>query len=273
LSACDTQKASEIAYLEISALAVAPKADEGTASSKLNTLWIEQDGEQIGAFSPPCTIPVFARENTNFRFIPGIMLNGVYSYRNQYEMLKPKQVTWDLAAETTKTVPVSTTTFEYNGAYSLDVLEDFDGVGLNFAATLKSDTTLVLVDDQTEAFQFPGETPNKSGKYVLPPSTRGEFKTLQAFELPKFGTNVWMELNYKTNVNLTVGIFANEPLQSVQSPVVTLFPNEEWNKVYINLVTEVSGFPNAIDYNIFFGSINTSSDTATVWIDNIKLLY
>ena len=66
---------------------------------------------------------------------------------------------------------------------------------------------------------------------------------------------------------------ANEILQSTKTPVVTLFPNEEWNKVYINLVTEVSGYPNALDYNLFFGSINATDDTATVLIDNIKLLY
>jgi hypothetical protein len=82
-----------------------------------------------------------------------------------------------------------------------------------------------------------------------------------------------MEINYKTDVALTFGVYANQQLQSIQAPVVTLFPNEEWNKVYINLVTEVSGYPNAIDYNLFFGSINTSQDTTTTYIDNIKLLY
>ena len=101
----------------------------------------------------------------------------------------------------------------------------------------------------------------------------GEFKTLQAFELPKYGANVWLEVNYKTEVALTFGVTANEILQSIKTPVVTLFPNEEWNKVYINLVTEVSGYPNALDYNLFFGGINTTDDTATVLIDNIKLLY
>jgi len=82
-----------------------------------------------------------------------------------------------------------------------------------------------------------------------------------------------MEIDYKTDVALTFGIFANEPLQSVQAPVVTLFPNDQWNKVYINLVTEVSAYPAAQDYHLFFGSINTSQDTTTTYIDNIKLLY
>ena len=273
LSSCDLNPAPEIAYLEVEDMQVNAKNDEGTSSSKLTTLWIEQDGEQIGAFTPPCRIPVYARENSTVRFIPGINLNGAFSQRNQYEMLSPNAVEWDLQPGSTKLVAPIRTTFEYNPNYTLEILEDFDDVGLNYVHTIKSDTVLLLTDVAGEAFEHPGEWPNKSGKYVLPPSTRGEFKTLKAFELPKFGANVWMEINYKTDVALTFGIYANEQLQSIQAPVVTLFPNDEWNKVYINLVTEVSGYPNAIDYNLFFGSINTSEDTTTTYIDNIKLLY
>ena len=273
LHSCDVQPAPEVAYLTVDTLVVAPKANQGTASSKLTTLWIEQDGEQMGAFTPPCTIPVFARENTTIRFIPGINLNGSYAQRNQYEMLSPNSVTWDLAPQSTKNVATTRTTFEYNTAYTLEVLEDFDDVGLNYVHTIKSDTTLQLTAAIDEALNIDGEWPNKSGKYVLPPMTRGEFKTLQAFDLPKYGANVWMEIDYKTDVALTFGIFANEPLQSIQAPVVTLFPNDEWNKVYINLVTEVSAYPAAQDYHLFFGSINTSQDTTTTYIDNIKLLY
>ena len=72
---------------------------------------------------------------------------------------------------------------------------------------------------------------------------------------------------------LTFGVIANETLQSIQAPVVTLFANEDWNKVYLNLVTEVSGYPGAGDFNLFFGAINNTEDTANIFIDNIKLLY
>lgn len=273
LNSCDVQPAPEVAYLTVDTLMVAPKANQGTASSKLTTLWIEQDGEQMGAFTPPCIIPVFARENTTIRFIPGINLNGSYAQRNQYEMLSPNSVEWDLTPQSTKNVAATRTTFEYNTAYILEVLEDFDDVGLNYVHTIKSDTTLQLTSAMDEALNIDGEWPNKSGKYVLSPMTRGEFKTLQAFDLPKYGANVWMEIDYKTDVALTFGIFANEPLQSIQAPVVTLFPNDQWNKVYINFVTEVSAYPAAQDYHLFFGSINTSQDTTTTYIDNIKLLY
>lgn len=273
LTTCENEPAPAVAYLEVTELLVAAKSDEGTSSAKLNTIWVEQNGQQIGAFSPPCRIPVYAGENQTLRFIPGISLNGVYSQRNQYEMLKPIEKSWTLEEASTRVISPEVLTFEYNPIYSLMVIEDFDGIGLNYNKTIQSDTSLLITSDTSEVFSHPGELPNKSGKFVLPPVSLGEFKTLQAFVLPKYGANVWLEVNYKTDVALTFGITANEILQSAKTPVVTLFPNEEWNKVYINLVTEVSGYPNALDYNLFFGSINTTNDTATVLIDNIKLLY
>lgn len=273
LSSCEDETAPAVAYLEVTELLVAAKSNEGTSSAKLNTIWVEQNGQQIGAFSPPCRIPVYAGENQSLRFIPGIALNGVYSQRNQYEMLAPIEKNWTLNEGSTRVLSPEVLTFEYNPTYTVMVIEDFDGIGLNYNKTVQSDTNLLITSDTSEVFYHPGEMPNKSGKFVLPPVTLGEFKTLQAFELPKYGANVWLEVNYRTDVALTFGITANEVLQSAKTPVVTLFPNDQWNKVYINLVTEVSGYPNAIDYNLFFGSINTTDDTATVLIDNIKLLY
>jgi hypothetical protein len=273
LTSCEDETAPAVAYLEVTELRVAAKASEGTSSSKLNTIWVEQNGQQIGAFSPPCRIPVYAGENQSLRFIPGMSLNGVYSQRNQYEMLSTIEKNWTLNEGSTRVLSPEVLTFEYNPTYTLIIIEDFDGIGLNYNRTVQSDTNLLITSDTSEVFSFPGELPNKSGKFVLPPVSLGEFKTLQAFELPKYGANVWLEVNYKTEVALTFGVTANEILQSIKTPVVTLFPNEEWNKVYINLVTEVSGYPNALDYNLFFGGINTTDDTATVLIDNIKLLY
>jgi len=273
LSGCDVQPAAEVAYLEVNELSVSTTSDQGTSSSKLNTLWVEQNGQQLGAFMPPCRIPLLAGNDQEIRLIPGISINGSYNQRNQYEMLNAKSFNWDLEAFSTRTLGNSGSTFSYNSTYTLRVIEDFDGVGLNFSRAVQSDTTIIIVGDEQGAFEFTGENPNKSGKVVMLPASRAEFRTPEAFELPQQGANVWLEVNYKTDVPLTFGVIANETLQSIQAPVVTLFANEDWNKVYLNLVTEVSGYPGAGDFNLFFGAINNTEDTANIFIDNIKLLY
>lgn len=270
---CNVQPSPEVAYLEVNSLDVSATATQGTSSSKLNTLWVEQNGQQLGAFIPPCRIPLLAGDDQEIRLIPGISINGSYSQRNQYEMLNSKTFNWNLEPYSTIRLGNSGRTFTYNSTYTLRIIEDFDGVGLNFSRAFQSDTTIIIVGDDEGAFEFSGENPNKSGKVVMLPSSRAEFRTPEAFELPQQGANVWLEVNYKTDVPLTIGVVANETLQSVQAPVVTLFANENWNKVYVNLVTEVSGYPGAGDFNLFFGAINNTADTAEILIDNIKLLY
>lgn len=273
VTSCDNAPAPEVAYIQIDTLQVNAIGAQGTSSSALSTFWVEQNGQQIGAFTPPSLVPVLAGQNQSIRLIPGININGSFAQRNQYEMLSPRTFTLDLAQGETRNFAPAATTFSYNTNYTIEVLEDFDAVGLNFLRSDKSDTNLLITTAPDEIFVHPGEMPNKSGKIVMKPISRAEFKTLQSFELPQFAANVWLEVNYKTDIPLTFGVVANEPLQSIQAPVVTLFSNEAWNKVYINLVTEVSGYPNAVDYNLFFGAINTTDDTATVFVDNIKLLY
>ena len=271
---CDSEPAPEVGYLIIPELGTTTTNAQGSPSSQLTTIWVEQNGQQLGAFIPPCKVPVYAGDNQNFRLIPGINLNGTYSLRNQYEMLEPITRTYNIQSFEEKSVANDVLNFQYKSDIDFIVLEDFDGIGLNFQATPKSDTSLARTSDPDELLSIAGVTNPQSGKVVLPPNTLAEFKTLQSFELPKFGANVWMELDYQTDIALTVGIFANRPLQSQQAPVVTLFPNEEWNKVYINLVSEVSGFPDAQDYHLFFGAVNASdTDTAVILLDNIKLLY
>ena len=273
LMSCDTAPAPEVAYLKVDSLTVNALLNQGTSSSKINTFWVEQNGSQIGAFIPPCEVPVLAGESQEIRIIPGISINGSYTQRNQYEMLKAKVFNWDLSPLSKRILSRNQLTFRYDENFTIRVIEDFDGVGLNFNSAIQSDTNIQIIDDSMGSFQYPGETPNQSGKITLLPKSIAEFRTPEAFELPKSGVNVWLEVNYKTDIPLTFGVIANEQFQSIQAPVVTLFSNNEWNKVYLNLVTEVSGYPDAGDYNLFFGGVNNTDDTALVLLDNIKLLY
>jgi hypothetical protein len=96
-----------------------------------------------------------------------------------------------------------------------------------------------------------------------------------AFELPKGGKNVYVELNYKTTVPFTVGVYAYRPSGIEQKPTATVLPKDEWNKIYINLMTEVSGTPDAESFKLFIGSKKSVANgkTDSIFLDNIKLVY
>ena len=54
--------------------------------------------------------------------------------------------------------------------------------------------------------------------------------------------------------------------------MVSVNPNTEWNKIYINLITEFGGtVPNT--YKLFIRALNTSTSNKEILIDNLKLVY
>jgi hypothetical protein len=58
----------------------------------------------------------------------------------------------------------------------------------------------------------------------------------------------------------------------IQAPVVTVNPNTQWNKIYVNLITELGGtVPNT--YKVFIRGLNTTASNKEILIDNLKLVY
>jgi hypothetical protein len=57
-------------------------------------------------------------------------------------------------------------------------------------------------------------------------------------------------------------------------PTATLNPTATWNHAYINLISEVSGVPEATDYRIWLGAIKAGNGKLdTVLVDNVRLVY
>lgn len=253
---------------------------EGTASSKITTVWVEVNGNVVGAYELPIVAPVIANGPTNIRVIPGINLNGQLGLRNEYEFYSPHEFTLNADPASEVTVQTGNNGYPVTGYrdwVNIIRLEDFEGAGVNFEQSNNSDTVLLVTEDTTEVFFESGlnEPNKKSGKIIVPKGNSiAEFVSINSYPLPTFGQNVYLEVNYKCEIPMTFGIIANEPLQKIQAPVVTVLPTSQWNKIYINLVSEVSAYPSAVDYNIFFGTLNGDTENRKlIYIDNLKLVY
>ena len=71
------------------------------------------------------------------------------------------------------------------------------------------------------------------------------------------------------------GMYVNSASQgTIQAVTATINPSDEWNKIYINLYSEVNGYPNVLGHKVFIGAINYEGQgEKTLYLDNIKLLY
>ncbi len=279
----DTYKATQPVYISVPGIQLSTDpTTEGSNHHKINTVWILVNDKQIGTYELPCTVPAILDEGENkVQLFPGIFLNGSSSMRAIYEPYNSLDFTLQYSGNTAipdTLVPDSADLVTtYSNLKTVTVLEDFDQSGINLETTPQSDTGITKTNDPSKIFVNPetGMSDGEVGEIVLTGNQNlAELVTVESYDISVNRANAFVEVSYRSNVPITVGVIADLQSQIVQAPTVVILPKDEWNKIYINLVSEITAYANAVDFKIFFGVIKSSDiDTARVYLDNLKLVY
>lgn len=266
---------SEIpSYIAISdTLSLSVNGMQGTSSQKITDAWVYAGNDLIGAFELPKTFPLLKSGSTQITVYAGIKMNGINETRVPYPFYAPIIKTVTLEQE--KVTKLAHLKFAYAENTQFAWQEDFEGANLSIEATARSEVnfTRSLIPDEAVS-PFPGELNMYAAKVVIPNDTVVfECKSHDGFALPTDGKSVFLELNYKSNNALTMGIFAYGTLTS-QRPVFVLNPSTKWNKIYINLTPTMSNYSGITSFGIYFSATKTTDDAAAeIYFDNIKLLH
>lgn len=284
---CSEEKlrAKKPVYISIPELLVSTTYNiEGTSHQKITTVWMEINNESVGAFEMPANIPVILKEGLNkITIYEGISMNGIGASRAIYDRLKPIEFELEYSPSNSgkaDTIVLSeeNRTTSYADFANIELLETFDNAGINFEPTDKSDTSIIQSKDPSTYFINPTNPSEPNGRcgimYTTADRPYCEVATISQYNLPGGGSNVYLEMNYKSNIPITVGIFAETTSTIEQKTTLGINPRQDWNKIYVNLVTEVSSFPGDPKFKIFIAASHQSAvDTGYVYLDNIKLVY
>jgi hypothetical protein len=272
----EEQKSIVPAYLRIDQMSVdAVFNTEGTESEKITTvlIYINDNNIPLGAYELPIDFPIAESGPTKIRVEPGMNLNGSKAFRTLYPFYSAYEETMDLVPEQTYYLRAnadSTPVCKYTGYLDLIVIDDFESAGLGLESSTASDTSIFKVGLSEGAFQYKNE-PTTSGKIVLKPSAAFESISVDEFTYQPL-SDFYVELDYKAEVAFQVGVSMDTGNEIIKAPVVTINPNTEWNKIYINLITELGGtVPNT--YKVFVRGLNTTNSNKEILIDNLKLVY
>ncbi len=284
LNACQPEEAAKPTYLKIDEIHLSTNyAEEGTAHSRITTVWVNLNGNSVGAFELPAIIPIILEEGSNtLRLEAGINTNGIQSFRAINASLTPII----LNVNGNSTGPIDTITpdpseliVNYRSFYNVIVVEDFDRPGLNFERTNFSDTNFLKDSDSLFNFTPFGSgspEPNTNAGLVILDDQNDdvELKSVVSYNIPAGVQNVYLEASYRTNMNVGFGLIANYPTGDQGDVTAVVFPKEEWNKIYINLVTEFQAFPGADGYQVFIRARKPESlAEGRIYLDNLKLVY
>jgi uncharacterized small protein (DUF1192 family) len=253
------------AYLEIPRVTVAEGSD--TISSKITDVWVYADEELLGVWELPARIPVLKEGDTRIQLETAVKRNGMFDDRARY----PFYLTYDGNVALSKT---ASTVLKPQIGYIGNVevwSEGFEDAGFQLLVTEESDTTLDRITDPAVLLD---------GTAVGTFSLDQQHPYLRAYTDEDFSANggpVFLELDYSTNVILTIGVLYTSNGVSTGAPFVYLVPTAGgdgsvpvWNKVYIDLSPVYNS--NITQRDIFFEAWAPAGGVARVYLDNVKLV-
>lgn len=285
ISSCEIINPSEDIpfYLRIDSISFldstkSPVSPVKAGSQKITDAWVYVDGLFVGTYELPATFPVLASAGAHtVRVSSGILVNAQNSERRIYPFFTSYPLSINtILGETTTIKPQaaydpSSVRFpsESNGQFP----ETFEGVGTIFKYTINSKVdTILRTSDPNLVFE---------GNYSMLMEMNAtedymEFETVKAYSLPNNLRPTYIELNYRTDVDLRIGIYAIDNSTSTVTDVsfITLLPtNDVWKKVYLNVTNELSAFSNS-KYKFYFKANHDSGRTTSrVLIDNVRIQY
>ncbi len=240
---------------------------QGANSHKITDIWYYVDDNFKGVFPLGSIMPVLGTGNSKITLFAGIKNNGISATRLPYEFYQGHVI--NQYFESGKTYTFSPV-FEYltGAVFPTEVIDDFDitvGTGSKYMPV--SDNPFYIISDVNKVY---GGIENSLFFTMSDAKPVGGIKTTTALNLPVGGTPIYLELNYKCNQPIEVGVIGGT---SEIRPALTVNASAEWNKIYIQLSQAVSTQPTYNYYDIYIKATKQGDvPNPEIYIDNIKLV-
>lgn len=257
------------AFFQVDSVSIATSANQGAPTHKITDLWVYADNQLLGVFPLPCKVPVITtQDTTEFLIFPGIRNSGQQSRAFIYNLLNQERFSVPLAGGE---VIEKTFEFTYKDDAIFDFVEGFESPIHIFTNDVDEDPETAIVLSTQEA-----ASGNSSGKIHL----TAEHPTLTVASIFTYsgadnqGRDSYLEIEYKMDFPLLIGVSYSQDGQSFAQPVIQLNPSDDWNKTYVDF-TQVLSSPAITSYNIFFNSTLDGSDVqeANIYLDNLKFVH
>ncbi len=280
-TSCYKFKGSETipAYISISDISLTTYyPEQGSNSEDIVDVWVYVDDGLLGVYefpesdSTPLTFPVLASGKHKLELRPGIKLNGISSTRVPYPFYQPIIFEeFDFIPETIQELGELTTTYQDNTKF--EWFEDFEDGDISIEDY--GDTIIERTQPDGNPIAFLSPTSRYSGEINLT-NDRPVYTgiTYNSFDIQVAGTIIILEMNFKTENYFQVGLLIRDQNSVPEKDLVILNHSNEWKKIYINLGSNLSLYPQAIDYKVIFrAGLESGTSNAKILIDNVKIVY
>lgn len=275
LGACDLVNPEEDipAYLHVQPfqLSVNP-IGEGSASANITEAWLTVNGNFLGAYALPATIPILASGSAEVKLSPGIRENGIAALPDIYLVYRDFVQTVDLTPAEVDTIQ-PTTGYLSSLRFLLEPQEGFESSTFQLAEDLDNNPDSKIVRTTSEVFEG-----THSGHIQLTDDVRSIEVGSRFFQKEDLatGAQVYFEMDYKTDITVVIGVlgydqFGTRIFEAFDKGVN---PRSDWNKIYFNFTEEIlvfNGLTEASFYQFCMHSqLNPDQTEGNIYLDNLK---
>ncbi|WP_421794914.1 hypothetical protein [Haliscomenobacter sp.] len=250
---------------------------QGSASAKITEVWVSVDDAFFGVYPLPAKIPILKTGNSKIKLEAGVKDNGISTTPEIYPFFQALEYNIVLKANEIDSIRPKTT---YRSGIRFAFVENFENNSHVFQTLVTGNESNRMSITNEGAFEGSGSgLIQLSTQYpAVELATRNTYSGLLAK-----GTAVYLELNYKAEVPLLVGVIAYKA-GNINAGGQILYSagfnaSENWNKIYFNL-SRIVADSKLDEYQIILkteipknadGTINRSN--AKIWLDNVKLVH
>jgi len=255
------------AYVHIENFDLNTSVGQGTASERITEGWFYANGEFLGAYSLPADVPVIAEGNTEIIVFPGIKVNGIVSTPDIYPLYDRYELNIDLKPTITDSIAPKT---QYINASNFPFIEDFETSNA-FIDDLDGNPETRVEVTSTDVFE------GAHSAYIRLDSENSyiEAASLPVIEnLPTNNSPVFLEFNYKNNVEFGVGLVGvAQGGTSGKVIILGLREKEDWRKMYLELTPSLSASDLPAYQILISASHNSENTVSEIYLDNFKIVH
>jgi hypothetical protein len=276
---CDQEQEAIPSYIHISKFSLSSNPlTQGLNTADIVSAKVYVNGAEIGTVELPVTFPVIATGNAEVIVFPNIKENASSNSQKYFKPYESFTQTVNLEAGKIDSLKPK---IIYRSNANFRWMEDFEDQAISIVksgANSSNDSFYTIptstpgVDQPFTGSNFCGFINVTSDSFVV-----FERSTLSTFnDIPFLGTDVYVELDIKSNINVQVGVYSYYGTDYEQAPVLVINSTAgKWKKIYVNLKPQIGDFISGTPIRLFFGFYKEDNDQTDykVYLDNLKLVY
>ena len=276
---CDQEKEAIPSYLHISKFTLSSNPlTQGLNTSDIISAKVYVNGAEIGTFELPATFPVIASGKAEIIVFPNIKENGSSNSQKYFKPYESFTQTVNLEAGKIDSLKPSIT---YRSNANFRWMEDFEDQAISIVKSGANNTndSFYTIPTSAPGVDQPFTGSNYCGFINVTSDSFVVFErsTLSTFnDIPFLGTDVYVELDIKSEINVQVGVYSYNGADYDQAPVLVINPTGgKWKKIYVNLKPQIGDLTSGTPLRLFFGFYKEDNDKTDykVYLDNLKLVY